>query len=350
MISITLAQAQRAMSSYGLSTFYILGTIGNFLLICILIQRTHRQNSCALYLLSTSIVNFILIQCILPASIYSADHVDPQNISLVWCKIRSYLFNSLLMLYRWYKMAACLDRAAMCNRHAWIRSFSSARVACRTILIITILWLLIPIHLAAYFRIESNRCIPQSGIYAKFFSVYSIVISGWSPPTVMGIFGYIAYKNLKKVKPRVNPSTIPTGIINDYLNNNIASRTLDFHYISKRNRQLLVLLICEIILYMCTNLLYSVNITYSAITSDVSKSSDRIYIESFIAYFSSPFLIIINNCAPFYLYLIISSKFRHDVKKLFTYCCYSHKITPTQNNQLPTISKRGTIINHNNDL
>lgn len=74
---------------------------------------------------------------------------------------------------------------------------------------------------------------------------------------------------------------------------------------------------CEVILYISTNLLYSINITYSAITSDISKDIDRIRIESFIAYFSTPFLIIINNCAPFYLYLLVSSKFRQDVKTLF---------------------------------
>lgn len=195
----TLTDVQRVMSSYGLSTFYILGTFGNLVLICILLQRTHRQNSCSLYLLSATIVNFILIQCILPLAIYSADHVDPQNISLVWCKIRSYLFNGLLMLYRWYKMAACVDRAAMCSRHAWMRSFSNVSVAYRVILIITIVWLLIPIHLAVYFRIESGRCIPESTAYAKFFSAYSIVISGWSPPIVMAVFGFITYQNLKKV-------------------------------------------------------------------------------------------------------------------------------------------------------
>lgn len=199
-MSTSLAQVQRDMSFYGLSIFYILGTIGNFLLICILVQRTHRRNSCALYLLAATIVNFILIQCILPLAIYSADHVDPQNVSLIWCKIRSYLFNGLLMLYRWYKMAACIDRAAMCSRHAWIRSFSQARVAHRVILIITIVWLLIPIHLAVYFQIESGHCVPQSGVYAKLFSAYSILISGWSPPIVMAVFGIIAYRNFKKVE------------------------------------------------------------------------------------------------------------------------------------------------------
>lgn len=201
-MSTSLVQAQRYMSLYGLSTFYILGTVGNFLLISILVQRTHRQNSCSLYLLSATIVNFILIQCILPLAIYSGFNVDPQNYELTWCKIRSYLFNSLLMLYRWYKMTACIDRAAMCSRYAWIRSFSTARIAHRAILIITIIWLSIPVHLAVYFRIESGRCVPESGTYAKFFSAYSIIISGWSPPIVMLIFGIIAYRNLNKVKEK----------------------------------------------------------------------------------------------------------------------------------------------------
>ena len=199
-MSASLVQAQQYMSLYGLSTFYIFGTIGNFLLICILIQRTHRQNSCSLYLLAATIVNFILIQCILPLGVYSGNHVDLQNVSMTWCKIRSYLFNTLLMLYRWYKMAACVDRAAMCNHRAWVRSFSTARTAYRAIFIITIVWLLIPIHLGVFFENWTGRCIPQPGLYAKLFSAYSIVLSGFLPPTVMAIFGIIAYRNLKKVK------------------------------------------------------------------------------------------------------------------------------------------------------
>ena len=206
-MTASLVNIQQGMSLYGLSIMYILGTIGNLLLTLILIQCTHRRNPCSLYLLSTTIVNLTLIQCILPLGIYSTDHIDPQNISLLWCKIRSYLFNALLMLYRWYKMAACVDRAAMCSRHVWIRNFSETRVARRTILIITIVWLLIPVHLAIFFRIESDRCVPQSGLYAKLFSAYSIVISGWSPPIVMIGFGLVAYQNLQKVTKRIVQTT-----------------------------------------------------------------------------------------------------------------------------------------------
>jgi hypothetical protein len=196
---MSLAEIQRSMSLYGLSIFLILGTIGNLLLICILLQRTHRRNPCSLYLLSTAVVNFILIQCILPVTIYSADNIDPENISIVWCKIRSYLFHSLLMLYRYYRIAACVDRVAICSPHASIRAFSKFHIARRIILIITIIWLSIPIHLAVYFRIENNQCVPQSGVYSIFFSIYSIIISCWSPPITMTILVIISFRNLRKV-------------------------------------------------------------------------------------------------------------------------------------------------------
>jgi hypothetical protein len=119
---------------------------------------------------------------------------------------------------------------------------------------------------------------------------------------------------------------------------------LHYQRIDNRDQQLIILLICEVCLYLCTNLLYSINITYSAITSNVQKDSERIRIESFIAYFSTPFLIIINNCAPFYLYFIVSKKFRQDVKNFFTSCCHSHQVIQERNNQ-PTNSHRMALTN-----
>ena len=112
--------------------------------------------------------------------------------------------------------------------------------------------------------------------------------------------------------------------------NNPTNGRLNNQVYSQRDQQLILLLICEVFLYVCTNLLYSINITYSAITSDLSKSIDRIRIESFIAYFSTPFLIIINNCAPFYLYIIVSRKFRQDVKRFFSSFCFWNEPVPTE--------------------
>lgn len=111
--------------------------------------------------------------------------------------------------------------------------------------------------------------------------------------------------------------------------NDIAGR----QRISKRDQQLLISLICEVVLYILTSLLYSANITYSAITSGESKTIERIRIESFISFFASPFLVIINNCAAFYLYLVVSSKFRQDLMKLFTSYCHIQQTISKQDDR-----------------
>jgi hypothetical protein len=106
------------------------------------------------------------------------------------------------MIYRWCKIAACIDRAAMCNQRAWIRSFSSIRMAYRAILIIVIVWLLIPSHVLVYFGIYNNRCSSEPGLYTKVYNVYAVVVAGWSPPILMAIFGTIGYISLKKVSSK----------------------------------------------------------------------------------------------------------------------------------------------------
>ena len=86
--------------------------------------------------------------------------------------------------------------------------------------------------------------------------------------------------------------------------------------ISKRDQQSMMLLICEVIVYLLTNLGYSIMVTYSTITANHPKTMEQIHVELFITYLTSPFLILINNCIPFYLHLIVSSKFRKDFKQL----------------------------------
>ncbi|CAF3403418.1 unnamed protein product [Rotaria socialis] len=335
---ISLVKTQQILSSYGLSTSLVFGIVGNILLICVLVRRKHPINSCSLYLLSITIVNLIIIQFMLVLVIYSANNPNPEHNSLVWCKIHSYVFDALIMLYRWYRIASFVDCAAMSSRHVRVRSFSQARVACRTVLTITCVCLLIPLHLAVYFRIEFDRCVPQSGIYAKIFSIYSIFISGWIPPLVMAVCGAIAYRNLKRSRERVHSRHL------HYIHTDSFAIKANNESIHKRDQQLMLLSVCEIILYVSTNILYSVNVTYSTLTYDHVKSAQRIQIESFISHFSLAFLIIVNNGASFYLYSIISSRFRKDFESLFSHCFdYCMQVKPPQNSQSTKFNTKVTM-------
>ncbi|CAF1275931.1 unnamed protein product [Rotaria magnacalcarata] len=327
-MSVSLVQAHKILSSYGVSTSLVFGIVGNILLICVLARQKHPISSCSLYLLSITIVNLIIIQFMLLLVIYSVYNPNPEHNSLVWCKIRSYFFDALIMLYRWYRIASFIDCAAMSSRHVWIRSFSQARIAYRTVLTITCVCLLIPLHLAVYFRIEFDRCVPQSGIYATFFSIYSIFISGWTPPLVMAVCGTIAYRNLKRSRERIHSRHLRYIHIDSFVIKANNER------IRKRDQQLMLLNVCEIILYVSTNILYSINVTYSTLTYDHVKNAQRIQIESFISHFSLSFLVIVNNGASFYLYSIISRRFRKDLESLLSHCFdYCMQVKPLQNNQ-----------------
>lgn len=116
-------------------------------------------------------------------------------------------------------------------------------------------------------------------------------------------------------------------------------RILHARNVSKRDQQLIVILISEVIFDICANLLHSINITYLAITTDHVKSPDRIQIESFIGYLSTPFLILINKCLSLYLYLAVSSKFRKDVQYIFRLCSRSHVIAPDRSHCPPTTNQ-----------
>ncbi|CAF4799340.1 unnamed protein product [Rotaria sp. Silwood1] len=85
----TINDIQLNLGRYGLSALVVLGNIGNILTILIFIRTLRKQlNSCVMYLLATSITNWVLINTSLISSLYDVDHIDPQNTSLIVCKLR----------------------------------------------------------------------------------------------------------------------------------------------------------------------------------------------------------------------------------------------------------------------
>ncbi|CAF2600734.1 unnamed protein product [Rotaria sp. Silwood2] len=110
------------LGRYGLSTLIVLGNVGNILTILIFIRALKKQlNSCTIYLLATSITNWVLINTALISSVYGVDHVDPQNASIIVCKLRWYGAQILLMLSRSFMVVACIDRWALTSSYARIR-------------------------------------------------------------------------------------------------------------------------------------------------------------------------------------------------------------------------------------
>jgi hypothetical protein len=116
----------------------------------------------------------------------------------------------------------------------------------------------------------------------------------------MTTFGYLAYRQMKQMQTRVQPSG--TG----------SSTTTVIH---RKDRNLLAMLLGEVSVYVVTMSLYPAILLEQAVTSSMAseKSTERVQTENFISFIST-FLIYMNTSASFYIYSAVSKTFREDFK------------------------------------
>ena len=313
-----LADVQQNLTRYGMSSYLVLGNIGNIINIIIFCQREHRKNSCSLYLLIASLVNiFVLNYGIIP-TLYSLDHPNPELYSTVFCKLRLYFLHSALMISRSLVVLACFDRFAVSSPSQRIRSFCKPKIAFRAIFCILMAWPIISIHIPILLNIQSGRCI-TSGTYGFIYSSYSFLVAGLLPPILMIFFGFKTIKNLRLIRTRVQP-----------INNHRIFR------IKREDYNLMVMLMWEVIVYLFSTTPYPVQTLYLTVTSSIIKSTLRLQIESFITYMAYSFLIYINSASPFYVYVSTSRAFRRECKRFFI-----------QTRRRATMTMRTEAMNHN---
>jgi len=141
----------------------------------------------------------------------------------------------------------------------------------------------------------------RSGVYAIIYTIYSIIFVGLIPTITSAVFGYLTYRNMRQMLKRVQPVTQNTTNVNT---------------MQRRDRDLLIIVIAEIFVYVVTTILYPLIQLETLISQYVlpNKSFQYSQIEIFILNISG-FLLFINSAAPFYTYLISSKAFRRDFKQ-----------------------------------
>ena len=101
MAAATLLNIRLQLGRYGTPILIGVGNFGNLFTVLVL-ARTIRQraNSCALYLLFSSLANWLVINTALVSIYYGVDHVEPTNQSIVLCKLRWYGANVVFLASR----------------------------------------------------------------------------------------------------------------------------------------------------------------------------------------------------------------------------------------------------------
>jgi hypothetical protein len=143
-----------------------------------------------------------------------------------------------------------------------------------------------------------------SGIYSIIYSLYAIIFVGLIPSIMSATFGYLTYRSMRRIKRRVQP---------------VAQNTIDRNnYIHGQDRNLLIIVIAEVFVYVITTALFPL-IQLEMMISQYAipkKSYQYLQIEIFILNIAALFLLSVNTAAAFYTYLIVSKSFRQDFKQL----------------------------------
>ncbi|CAF4134247.1 unnamed protein product [Adineta steineri] len=299
MSSSSLAPVQLQVDRYGLLTILIFGNIGNVFIMFLF--KNHWKNPCAVYLMSAAVTNILLLTFNIPMALYSFDYGDPASNSMVLCKLRPYLSNVWSQMGRYFVALAYIDR---------LRTFSRLSTARYLIGIMTIVWSIAASHSLVMTTIIDGHC-SMTKLYSTIYTIYILIFTSLIPPVTMTIFGYLTYRNMKQLRTRIQP-----------IRNDDVSGRQSFS-ITSRDRQLLTMVITEILVYVISMSLYSVILFEMLITDymNINKSPQYLEIESFI-YTIATLLGFTNNAASFYIYYFVSCTFRQDFRKFLNSCWF----------------------------
>ncbi|CAF0760755.1 unnamed protein product [Adineta steineri] len=322
-MSVSLNDVSNWMTQYIMSIFLVVGILGNVINIYMFTRKESFRNSCSLYLLAASILNILSIIWGICPSLYTLYNTDPSTYSFIYCKLRLYTLHTLLMIGRSLMVFACADRYALCSRSARLRSFCEPKLAIKLIIAHIFVWPILTVHIVFLENFTGHRC-AMLGSNDLIYGLYSTVIAGILPPLLMSIFSILTIRHRRELIIRLNAARI----------NN------------KRDTTFMIMLLSQVIVYVLTTCLYPTVTLYRAITGDQTKSTERLQIESFLAFLSGSFLIYLNPASAFYVYFIVAKNFRKDCKLAFIRLY--KRITGERRRVQPTIAQVNSIlpVNH----
>ena len=279
------------------------GLISNTWIILILSHlRIFRGNQCAFYLIVECFANLGLLSLILSSRILTyIFHRDPVHYSIIWCRIRSWSVSVCAFISLMTISFATFDQYLSTNYRYFLRQLSTLKLAYRlTIFNISfaVLQNLPLLILSEILPIQG--CSIQNPILVKYFSYfYYPVLTSSLPLIVTGSLSLLAYHNVRHLIRRQIP---------------VVRRRLD--------RQLTAMILARVISLLGFGLPY---IFYSLCALNISVDNNDQRGLAILRLIEAIMLSLFytNYSINFYVFLFISSRFRHQVKYfLVKRCCH----------------------------
>jgi hypothetical protein len=246
------------MNRYFPLPFMLLGSIGLMLNIIIFTRRSLCNNSCVQYLLFNTLSNIIVLYWVVVTRIVSDGYANDLSVrSDSFCKIRYFLTYYSRTLSTWFIVLACIDR--------WLSSiqakqrFNKVSFARRVILVTCIICFISYGHVLFLFGIQTTpgsssvTCYALTGSYRIFSDLQYLIFYALGPPILMLFFGILTLKNIRRSRRLVIPN------IN-------AENQLKAKSITRRDGQLLAMILLQIMIIIIFTLPFAVQKLYDTLT------------------------------------------------------------------------------------
>jgi len=283
-----------------LTSFIVLGTIGNILNILIFTRPKLLQLSCTIYLLAASIDNILVIYTNLLTRLLATGYSnDITQLSDFLCKFRFYGGYSALALSPYFMILACFDRYCLSSisvaRRAWCNRKTAIKLTFGAILLALLVYLHMGIFFERRFTNTSVVCYSRPGVYDLFYRIFFLVIYCLLPSFCLGILCVLTLKNIRQQVQRINPALA---------NGNHLHRRID--------RQMIRMLIGQIVTQLACILPFAIlNLIGLFI-----NSSTVIY-NFFFEILCLP--LFVSYATSFYVFTLSSRIYQQELKKIL--CC-----------------------------
>jgi hypothetical protein len=195
----------KILSQYLLSSIVIIGNISCILSLIVFLQKSMRKNSSGLYFLSFTFCNIIFINIIILCTVlYFGFNIDPTRNIFILCQIEYYTGFAISTLSSSFLVFASIDRFIITSSNFHIHRFSTHSMAIKFILILTIFWCIMHIHVF-FFTVEQREttnifsCTFQNGTYTLILFLYEFLTLCLLTPTLMIIFGLRTIINVRRL-------------------------------------------------------------------------------------------------------------------------------------------------------
>ena len=203
-------------------------------------------------------------------------------------------------------LLACIDRYMITSNQAHRRALSTPKRAKYLILFSYIFWLIVACHVPIMTTIVNAQC-TRVGLYATIYTFYIILVVGLIPSVTLIALASLTYRNLRRLRRRIQPAALDGSVANVS--------------IQRRDRDLLVLVLSEVIIYVSATSLFPAVLLETMISQYIMPTKSLQYFQAQMFAMNVAILLLCTySAAPFYTYMISSTSFRRDFQQLIMYC------------------------------